>query len=63
MMGLLKIVIISFQAPASDKILYILYITTVAIQSFSYAYSGTQISESVILPTRHFCGAPHLIES
>lgn len=47
-MNLLKIMVISFQAPASDKILYVLYITTVAIQSFSYAYSGTQISESVM---------------
>lgn len=30
-----------------DKILYAVYIMTVAIQSYAYAYSGNQISEHV----------------
>ncbi|XP_055301169.1 odorant receptor 22c [Sitodiplosis mosellana] len=32
-------------APGTDKILYAVYIMTVAIQSYAYAYSGNQISE------------------
>lgn len=36
-----------FQAPGSDKILYVAYIATVTIQSFAYAYSGHQICEHV----------------
>ncbi|XP_031636522.1 odorant receptor 24a [Contarinia nasturtii] len=34
-------------APGLDKILYAVYILTVAIQSYAYAYAGNQISEHV----------------
>lgn len=36
-----------FQAPESDKALYLVYILTVMIQSFAYAFSGHQICEHV----------------
>lgn len=38
-----------FQTPGTERILYFVYILTVAIQSYAYAFSGNKIIEHVSL--------------